>query len=34
MFNAVYNGGVFRVNESVSWDRSQVQAYFETLYRR
>jgi hypothetical protein len=34
MFNATYNGGLYRVNESVSWDRNQVQAYFETLYRR
>jgi hypothetical protein len=33
MFNATYNGGVYRVNASISWDRQQVQAYFETLFR-
>ena len=33
MFNATYNGtGTYQVNDSVSWNRTQVLAYFRTLY--
>jgi hypothetical protein len=33
MFNAVYAGGAYRVNDSTFWGANEVQAYFETLYR-
>ena len=33
MFNAVYTGGTYRVNDSTFWTANDVQAYFETLYR-
>lgn len=34
MFNATYNGtGTYQVNDSVSWNRSQVLAYFQSLYQ-
>lgn len=32
MFNAVYLGGTYQVNPSVSWNRDQVRNYFESLY--
>ena len=31
MYNAVYNGGSYLVNASVSWDRRQVFSYFRSL---
>jgi hypothetical protein len=33
MFNVVYVGGTYRVNNSTFWGANEVQAYFETLYR-
>lgn len=33
MFNAVYTGGTYRVNDTTFWTANDVQAYFETLYR-
>jgi len=33
MFNAVYVGGTYRVNDTTYWGANEVQAYFETLYR-
>ncbi len=33
MFNAVYVGGTYRVNDSTFWGANEVQAYFETLYQ-
>ncbi len=34
MFNDTYNGtGTYQVNDSVSWNRSQVLAYFQSLYQ-
>jgi hypothetical protein len=32
MFNAVYNGGSYQVNSTVSLDAQGVKAYFESLY--
>lgn len=32
MFNAVCNGGVYPINDSVSWNANQVKTYFESLY--
>lgn len=32
MFNAVYLGGTYQINPTVSWDRDQVRNYFESLY--
>lgn len=32
MFNAVCKGGVYPVNDSVSWNAVQVKTYFESLY--
>lgn len=32
MFNAVCQGGVYWVNDSVSWNADQVKTYFESLY--
>lgn len=32
MFNAVCNGGVYPINNSVSWNANQVKTYFESLY--
>lgn len=32
MFNAVCNGGVYTINDSVSWNANQVKTYFESLY--
>jgi hypothetical protein len=33
MFNAVYDGGAYQVNATTYWNRDQVQAYFESLFR-
>ena len=33
MFNAVYDGGTYQVNATTYWNRDQVQAYFESLFR-
>lgn len=33
MFNAVYAGGTYRVNDTTFWGPREVQTYFETLYR-
>ena len=32
MFNAVYLGGTYQVNETTFWTRDQVKTYFESLY--
>jgi hypothetical protein len=32
IFNAVCNGGVYPINDSVSWNADQVKKYFESLY--
>jgi hypothetical protein len=32
MFNAVCDGGVYPINDSVSWNADQVKKYFESLY--
>lgn len=32
MFNAVCNGGVYPINDSVSWTADQVKTYYESLY--
>ncbi len=32
MFNTVRSGGVYPINDSVSWNADQVKTYFESLY--
>lgn len=32
MFNAVYNGGTYKVNATTYWNADQVKTYFESLY--
>ena len=32
MFNAVCMGGTYQINSTVSWNKDQVKAYFESLY--